>query len=71
MGLVGFSNWDMSNFASPSLSSVDQHAFQIEEKAVGLLIASIKSNEVGKDEVHEIKTSLVFRESSDKREELF
>jgi LacI family transcriptional regulator len=71
MGLVGFSNWDMSNFVSPSLSSVDQHAYQIGEKAVEILIASIKSNEVGKEETQVIKTSLVFRESSDKRQELF
>jgi LacI family transcriptional regulator len=71
MGLVGFSNWDMSSFVSPSLSSVDQHAFQIGEKSAQLLIASIKSNEVGIDEIHEIKTRLVFRESSDKRQELF
>jgi LacI family transcriptional regulator len=71
MGLVGFSNWDMSKYASPSLSSVDQHAYQIGEKAVEILIASIKSNEVGKEEIHEIKTSLVFRESSAKRQGLF
>ena len=71
MGLVGFSNWDMSNFASPSLSSVDQHAYQIGEKAVEILIASIKSNEVGKEETQVIKTKLVIRESSDKRQELF
>lgn len=67
MGLIGFSNWDMSNFASPSLSSVDQHAFHMGEKAVELLIGSIKSNEVGKEEIHEIKTSLVVRESSYRR----
>ena len=71
MGVVGFSNWDLSNFVSPSLSSVDQHAFQIGETAVALLIAAIKSNELGKEEIHEIKTSLVFRESSDRLEELF
>ncbi len=67
IGLVGFSNWDMSNFASPALSSVDQHAFQIGEKAVGLLIEAIKSNQVGIDDVHVIKTSLVVRESSEKQ----
>lgn len=71
MGLVGFSNWDMSNFATPSLSSVDQHAFQMGEKAVELLIESIKSGEIGKEEIFELKTSLIFRESSDKQQELF
>jgi LacI family transcriptional regulator len=71
MGLVGFSNWDMANLVSPSLSSVDQHAFQMGEKAVELLIAAIKASEVGKEEVYEIKTSLITRESSDKLQELF
>jgi len=70
MGLMGFSNWDMSNFVSPSLSSVDQHAFQIGEKATQLLIEAIKSTEPVKNEIHEIKTSLIQRESSDKLEEL-
>jgi len=64
VGVIGFSNWDMANFVSPSLSSVDQHAYEMGEKAVELLVEAIKNSEVGKDEIFETKTSLVVREST-------
>ncbi len=64
VGVIGFSNWDMANFVSPGLSSVNQHAYQMGEKAVELLVEAIKNNEVGKDQIFETKTSLVVREST-------
>jgi LacI family transcriptional regulator len=64
VGVIGFSNWDMANFVSPSLSSVDQHAYEMGEKAVELLVEAIKNSEVGKDQIFETKTSLVVREST-------
>lgn len=64
VGIVGFSNWDMANFVSPGLSSVDQHGFEMGEKACNWLISLIKSNELGSDETFLLKTSLVVRESS-------
>ena len=64
VGVIGFSNWDMANFVSPSLSSIDQYAFQMGEKAMDLLVEAIKNNEVGRNQTHEIKPRLVVRESS-------
>lgn len=64
VGLVGFSNWDMANFVSPGLSSVDQHGFQMGEKACNWLISLIKSNDLGADETFQLKTTLIKRGSS-------
>jgi LacI family transcriptional regulator len=64
VGVIGFSNWDMANFVSPSLSSIDQYAYEMGEKAMELLVEAIKNNEVGKNQIHEIKPLLVVREST-------
>jgi LacI family transcriptional regulator len=64
VGVIGFSNWDMANFVSPSLSSIDQYAYQMGEKAMELLVEAIKNNEVGKNQILETKPGLVVRESS-------
>lgn len=64
VGLIGFSNWDMANFVTPALSSVDQHGFQIGEKACQVLVDLLKDEKPLEDETHLIKTSLVIRDSS-------
>ncbi len=64
VGLIGFSNWDMAKFVTPSLSSIDQHAFEMGEKAIELLLEEIRNNEVGTNKIIETKTKLVIRESS-------
>ncbi len=64
VGVIGFSNWDMAGFVSPGLSSVDQHAYEMGQKATEILIELLQNNQLGTDEIHEIKTSLVIRDSS-------
>jgi len=64
VGLIGLSNWNMANFVTPALSSVDQHAYKMGEKACQILIDILKSGEMGKDETHIIPTELVVRDSS-------
>ncbi len=64
VGIVGFSNWDMANFVTPTLSSVDQQAFKMGEKACQILIDTLKTGELGKDETHLIPTELIVRQSS-------
>jgi LacI family transcriptional regulator len=64
IGLVGFSNWMLSEYTSPSLSSVDQFGYRMGSKAAELLIDLLKIHELGKNEKIEMKTELVVRESS-------
>ncbi|MEN2281800.1 LacI family DNA-binding transcriptional regulator [Algoriphagus sp. SE2] len=64
IGVLGFSNWQMAGLVTPSLSSVDQHGFQMGIKATEILINLLKSNTLGGDETVELKTGLVIRESS-------
>jgi LacI family transcriptional regulator len=66
VGLIGFSNWMLSEYVSPNLSSVDQHGFAMGQKAAELLFGLIKNHEIGADIVVELKTELVIRESSQK-----
>ncbi|MHA7131713.1 LacI family DNA-binding transcriptional regulator [Algoriphagus namhaensis] len=65
VGVVGFSNWDMANFVTPRLSSVDQKAFKIGEKACGVLIDMINAGaENTENKTYIIPTELKVRESS-------
>lgn len=64
IGLMGFSNWMLSEYTSPNLSSVDQHGFAMGQKATEKLIHLIKTHELGTDEIIEMKTELIPRESS-------
>jgi LacI family transcriptional regulator len=64
IGVLGFSNWQIAEFVSPSLSSVDQHGFEMGIKATEILIDLLKNNTLGGDETIEMKTELVIRESS-------
>ncbi|TDQ17322.1 LacI family transcriptional regulator [Algoriphagus boseongensis] len=64
VGLMGFSNWMLSDYTTPSLSSVDQHGDLMGSKATDILIDLIKNQELGKDTTVELKTELVYRDSS-------
>jgi len=64
VGVLGFSNWQLAGLVSPSLSSVDQHGFQMGIKATEILIGLLKNNSLGRDETIEMKTELIIRESS-------
>lgn len=67
VGLMGFSNWMLSEYISPSLSSVDQHGFEMGERATEILINLIKEHSLGEDDLIEMKTELIVRQSSQKR----
>lgn len=64
IGLVGFSNWMLSEYTSPSLSSVDQFGYRMGSKAAELLIDLLKNQDLGHNETIEMKTELVVRGSS-------
>lgn len=66
VGIMGFSNWMLSDYTSPTLSSVDQHGKAMGSKAAELLIEILKNQDPVTDEFHEIKTELIIRESSQK-----
>jgi LacI family transcriptional regulator len=67
VGLMGFSNWMLSEYITPDLSSVHQHGFEMGEKATEILINLIKNHELGEDQLIEMKTKLIVRQSSQKR----
>ena len=64
IGLMGFSNWMLSEYTSPSLSSVDQFGFKMGSQAAETLIDLLKKHELGTNQTLEVKTQLIIRESS-------
>jgi LacI family transcriptional regulator len=66
VGLMGFSNWMLSEYITPNLSSVDQHGFEMGEKATEILINLIREHSLGEEELIEMKTELIVRRSSQK-----
>lgn len=64
VGVMGFSNWKLAEIVSPGLSSVDQHGYQMGEKATLKLIELIKNHDLDNQEIIELKTNLVIREST-------
>jgi LacI family transcriptional regulator len=66
VGLVGFSNWLLADYTSPTLSSVDQFGEVMGSKAVDLLIEQLKKQTLGEPSTLELKTQLVLRASSQK-----
>jgi LacI family transcriptional regulator len=71
VGLIGFSNWMLSDFTSPSLSSVDQFGYTMGSKATEMLIGLLKHQDLGKEETVKLPTELVVRGSSSKKGEWF
>lgn len=71
IAVVGFSNWLFSSMMDPPLSSVDQPGFEMGQEAAKLLIRHIevksKNNIEAPAETKLLKTKLVVRESSLKR----
>lgn len=65
VGLMGFSNWKIAEVMQPSLSTVEQHGFQVGQKATELLISGIQA---GKEKLPaktiEVPSDLIIRESS-------
>lgn len=62
--VIGFSNGQISEEFSPSVSSVDQHAEEIGALAANLLIEAIKKPNVSKNDSNVIKATFVERDST-------
>jgi LacI family transcriptional regulator len=68
IGVMGFSNWKLAEVVSPGLSSVDQHGYDMGIKAMKLLIELIQNQDLDNQETIELKTKLVIRDSSLKKD---
>jgi len=64
VGLIGFSNWMLSEFTTPALSSVDQFGYTMGSKATEMLIELLKHQDLGENELVKLPTELVVRKSS-------
>lgn len=70
MAVVGFSNWKLAEIVSPSLTSVDQHGYQMGIESVKMLINKLEDKNFEIPDILELKTELVIRESSKKERNL-
>lgn len=64
IGLVGFNNEPVTNLVTPSISSVDQPAFELGKIAAKLFIESLHNNEDMSHVEEVLKPKLIIRESS-------
>ncbi|MCX8481435.1 MAG: LacI family DNA-binding transcriptional regulator [Sediminibacterium sp.] len=65
LGLIGFSNLDLTEFLTPSLSVIKQPAFEMGKIACELLIKQIESKRpISNFEEIQLPTELLFRDSS-------
>lgn len=66
MGIFGFANEPFTDLLSPSLSTIEQHAYDMGRTAAKLLIEQLNNNGVTIAKLITIKSSLCLRESTDK-----
>lgn len=64
VGLMGFSNWMLSDFTSPTLSSVNQFGYTMGSTATEMLIDLLKNQDIGSERTVTLQTQLVIRGSS-------
>ncbi|MDO9551423.1 MULTISPECIES: LacI family DNA-binding transcriptional regulator [Rhodonellum] len=64
VGVMGFSNWHLAEVVSPSLSSVDQHGYEMGKMATEIILEMIQKHSLDNHETYELKTKLVIREST-------
>ncbi|MFH0760071.1 MAG: LacI family DNA-binding transcriptional regulator [Bacteroidota bacterium] len=65
VSIFGFSNGLITQVTNPALSTVDQHAYQIGQTSVQLLLDRLMNNQVPRPFIHQvIKTELIIREST-------
>lgn len=65
IGIVGFSNNPITEMISPSLTTVDQHSFEMGRKAAEILIDEIEGREYLNSELDfKLDTKLILREST-------
>ena len=66
VAIMGFSAGSYSDITTPTLSSVDQHGYEMGAKAATVLLKRIESHRTGEGETFYIDTNLVIRESTKK-----
>ncbi|MCH7400382.1 LacI family transcriptional regulator [Belliella kenyensis] len=64
VGLMGFSNWMISETTTPTLSTVNQHGYEMGREATKLLLQLIKDQNLNSEDTTILKTELIIRESS-------
>jgi LacI family transcriptional regulator len=65
VGIMGFSNWKISEVMNPSLSTVEQHGFEVGKMAAEILLKATQNpNEESTNQFTEIKSDLIIREST-------
>jgi LacI family transcriptional regulator len=67
VAIIGFSAGFISDITTPTMSSVDQHGYEMGVKAAKLLLERIEKPANGKHDTHYIDTNLVIRESTKRR----
>jgi LacI family transcriptional regulator len=67
VAIIGFSAGSFSDITTPTLSSVDQHGYEMGIEAAKLLLERIEKPVEGKHKTHYIDTHLVIRESSKRK----
>jgi len=66
VAIMGFSAGSYSDITTPTLSSVDQHGYEMGVKAATVLLKRIESHRTGEGETFYVETNLVIRESTKK-----
>jgi len=66
VAIMGFSAGSYSDITTPTLSSVDQHGYEMGVKAATVLLKRIESPRTDQGETFYIDTNLVIRESTKK-----
>ena len=66
MAIMCFSAGSYSDITTPTLSSVDQHGYEMGIKAATVLLERIESKREGPGETFFVETNLVIRESTKK-----
>lgn len=67
VGVMGFSNWKLAEIVNPTLSSIDQHGYEMGVNAAKMLIHNINNPEKREEENLMLKTNLIIRESSNRK----
>ncbi|MCH7410885.1 LacI family transcriptional regulator [Belliella sp. DSM 111904] len=67
IGLMGFSNWMISQTTTPTMSTVNQYGYEMGRAATKLLLQLIKDQDLDRADTTILKTELIIRESSMKQ----
>ena len=64
VAIMGFSAGSYSDITTPTLSSVDQHGYEMGTRAATVLLERIEAKRNGPGETFFVETNLVIREST-------